>query len=53
MGVEGLLEKGFITTRADQLINWARTGSMWPMSFRVMIWIALASCLGRALVNRM
>jgi NADH-quinone oxidoreductase subunit B len=33
MGVEGLLEKGFITTRADQLINWARTGSMWPMSF--------------------
>ena len=33
MGVEGLLEEGFITTSADKLINWARTGSMWPMTF--------------------
>ena len=33
MGVEGVLEKGFVTTSADKLINWARTGSMWPMTF--------------------
>lgn len=28
MGVEGVLEKGFVTTSADKLINWARTGSL-------------------------
>jgi len=33
MGIEGVLEKGFVTTSADSLINWARTGSMWPMTF--------------------
>ena len=33
MGIEGVLEKGFVTTSADKLINWARTGSMWPMTF--------------------
>lgn len=33
MSIEGLLEKGFITTSADAAINWARTGSMWPMTF--------------------
>jgi NADH-quinone oxidoreductase subunit B len=33
MGVEGILEKGFVTTTADKLINWARTGSLWPMTF--------------------
>ena len=33
MGIEGILEKGVVTTTADQLINWARTGSMWPMTF--------------------
>ena len=33
MAVEGLLEEGFVTTSADKLINWARTGSMWPMTF--------------------
>ena len=33
MGIEGLLEQGFVTTTADKLINWARTGSMWPMTF--------------------
>jgi NADH-quinone oxidoreductase subunit B len=33
MGAEGVLEGGFVTTTADKLINWARTGSMWPMAF--------------------
>ena len=33
MGIEGILEKGFVTTTADKLINWARTGSMWPVTF--------------------
>ena len=33
MGIEGVLNKGFITTSADKLINWTRTGSMWPMTF--------------------
>ena len=25
--------KGFITTKINNLINWARSGSMWPMTF--------------------
>ena len=25
--------KGFITTKFNNLINWARSGSMWPMTF--------------------
>jgi len=33
MGIEGLLDKGFVTTTADKVINWARTGSLWPMTF--------------------
>jgi NADH-quinone oxidoreductase subunit B len=33
MGIEGKLDKGFVTTTADSLINWARTGSLWPMTF--------------------
>ena len=33
MGIEGVLEKGYVTTTADALINWARNGSMWPMTF--------------------
>ena len=41
MGIEGILEKGVVTTTADQLINWARTGSMWPMTF------GLACCAWR------
>ena len=31
--VEGVLEKGFVTTSLDALINWSRNGSMWPMTF--------------------
>lgn len=33
MGIDDILEHGFVTTTADKLINWARTGSMWPVSF--------------------
>ena len=28
-----LAEKGFFVTQLDNLVNWARTGSMWPMTF--------------------
>ena len=28
-----LHEKGFLLTTADSLFDWARTGSMWPMTF--------------------
>ena len=33
MPIEGILEKGFVTTTLDALINWSRNGSMWPMTF--------------------
>jgi NADH:ubiquinone oxidoreductase 20 kD subunit and related Fe-S oxidoreductases len=33
MGIEGVLKEGVVTTSADKLINWARTGSLWPMTF--------------------
>ena len=33
MAIEGLLERGFVTTKLDKLINWARSGSVWPLSF--------------------
>ncbi|HEY0310060.1 MAG TPA: NADH-quinone oxidoreductase subunit B family protein [Luteimonas sp.] len=32
-GENPLLERGFVTTSMDALWNWARTGSMWPMTF--------------------
>ncbi len=25
--------RGFVTAKLDDLVNWARTGSMWPMTF--------------------
>ncbi|MGH8672386.1 MAG: NuoB/complex I 20 kDa subunit family protein [Burkholderiales bacterium] len=31
--VEGVLEKGYITTTLDAAFNWAATGSLWPMTF--------------------
>ncbi len=34
MGIaEELQEKGFLLTSVDQLMSWAQTGSMWPMTF--------------------
>ncbi len=32
-GDNPLVQRGFVTTSLDALINWARTGSMWPMTF--------------------
>lgn len=26
-------DKGFVVTQLDKLVNWARTGSLWPMTF--------------------
>jgi len=34
MGIDGKFSSGgFITTNIDKVINWARTGSLWPMTF--------------------
>ena len=31
--VEGFAQRGFLTARVDDLVSWARTGSLWPMTF--------------------
>ena len=28
-----LQQKGFLLTGADTLVNWAKTGSLWPVTF--------------------
>jgi NADH-quinone oxidoreductase subunit B len=28
-----VMERGYFVTKVDDLVNWARTGSMWPMTF--------------------
>ena len=28
-----ITEKGFVVAQVDKLVNWARTGSLWPMTF--------------------
>ena len=30
---DDVTDKGFVVAKLDALVNWARTGSMWPMSF--------------------
>ena len=30
---DSLQKKGFVVTSVDAVMNWARTGSMWPMTF--------------------
>ena len=29
----GALQRGWVTARVDDVGNWARTGSLWPMTF--------------------
>jgi NADH-quinone oxidoreductase subunit B len=33
VGIDEVMEQGFVLTSLDSLINWARSGSMWPVSF--------------------
>jgi NADH-quinone oxidoreductase subunit B len=33
VGIEGKLESGFVVTSIDTVVNYARTGSLWPMTF--------------------
>jgi NADH-quinone oxidoreductase subunit B len=33
MGIEGIFREGFVTTTLDTVINWTRTGSLWPVTF--------------------
>jgi len=28
-----LQDKGFLVSKVDDLLDWARTGSLWPMTF--------------------
>src|SRR5437868_13825713 len=43
MGIEGVLQQGFATTTIDKVVNWTRTGSLWPMTF------GLAWCAGEVM----
>ena len=31
--VDEIEHKGFVVSQIDKLVNWARTGSLWPMTF--------------------
>ncbi|MGH8847220.1 MAG: NADH-quinone oxidoreductase subunit NuoB, partial [Polaromonas sp.] len=33
MSLEGVFNEGFMTTSYDSVANWAKTGSLWPMTF--------------------
>jgi NADH:ubiquinone oxidoreductase subunit B-like Fe-S oxidoreductase len=60
--IEGVFKENIVTTSADAVINWAKTGSLWPMTFglaccavemctqvlRATTWTVLASCFAPA-----
>jgi NADH-quinone oxidoreductase subunit B len=33
LATDELADKGFVVAQMDKLVNWARTGSLWPMTF--------------------
>ena len=33
MSIEGIFREGFVTTTLDTVINWTRTGSLWPLTY--------------------
>jgi hypothetical protein len=33
MSIEGVFKEGFVTTSSDSMVNWAKTDSLWPMTF--------------------
>ena len=33
INITEVMERGFAVTQLDKLVNWARTGSMWPVTF--------------------
>lgn len=33
MGIEKVIQEGFALTRLDELVTWAQSGSLWPMTF--------------------
>ena len=39
--IEGVMKEGFITTSYDSVVNWAKTGSLWPMTFGPVSYIHL------------
>jgi NADH-quinone oxidoreductase subunit B len=33
MSLEGVFKEGYVTTSYDAVVNWAKTGSLWPVTF--------------------
>lgn len=33
MGIDGIKKHGFLVTTLEKVVNWAQSGSLWPMSF--------------------
>jgi len=33
MSLEGVFTEGYVTTSYDAVVNWAKTGSLWPVTF--------------------